>query len=149
MRRLRRSSPPRSAFELGVSDFDVACSLVRADRDTGRRDPAVEQLQRAGDDAVTEEPFAGTDHHGEYPEPVLVDQSVPEQRLDQARAAVDLDLGAILTLQLRHILGHAADKDGVAPLHLLQGSRGDVLAGAVELVRDRPSSYGQCAAKIS
>ena len=40
------------------------------------RDPAVDQLQRAGADAVTEEPFAGADHHGEYPEPVLVENYI-------------------------------------------------------------------------
>src|SRR5919106_4110210 len=77
---------------------DVACSFVGFDRDAGFRDLAIEELQSGGDRAVTEAALAAADHHGEDPHAELVDQVVLEQRLDEARAAVNLDLGAVLAL---------------------------------------------------
>ena len=65
-------------------------------------------VSAAGDRAVAEEALPGAEHHGEDPEAVLVDEVVLEQRLDEARAAVDLDLGAVLALERRDVLGDVA-----------------------------------------
>ena len=73
-------------------------SLVRVDRDAGARDRAVDQLHSAGDRARAEEPLALAEHQGKDPEPVLVDQVVLEQGLDQAHAAVNLDLRPVWRL---------------------------------------------------
>jgi hypothetical protein len=80
---------------------DVPRSLVGVDRDAGRRDRAVDQLERGGDRAVAEAARAGADDEREDPDAELVDEVVLEQRLDQSRAAVDLDLGPVLAFEPR------------------------------------------------
>ena len=52
---------------------------------------------------------------------LLVDEVVLKQPLDQARAAVNLDLVAVFALQRRDVLGDVAgDQGGVVPLHPLE-----------------------------
>ena len=61
-----------------------------------------------------------------------------KQGLDEARAAVNLDLGAVLCLQRRHVVGDVArDQRGVVPVDLFERRRSHMLAGAVEMVGDR------------
>ena len=66
-----------------------------------------------------------------------------EQGLDQALAAVNLDLGPVLALELRDVLGGVP----VIRVELFQSTlssvlEGDVLAGAVELIGDRALVVG-------
>src|SRR5919198_4387649 len=83
-------------LELERPGLDLARPLVGRDRHAGRRHLVVEEPQGGRDGAVAEQALAGADDQGERPDPELVDEVVREQRLDQAGAAVDLDLRAVL-----------------------------------------------------
>src|SRR5215218_6033200 len=85
--------------ELHRPGLDVTRSFVGVDHDAGTRDLAVDKLQRGGDRAVAEEALPGAEHHREDPQPVLVDEVMLEQRLDKARAAMDLNLWAVPALE--------------------------------------------------
>jgi hypothetical protein len=129
--------------------IDVACSFVDVDRDACLCGLALDQLQRDRDRALAEQALAGPDRQREDPDALLVDEVVLEQCLEQIRAAVNLDLGAVLALEpgdrFRDV---ARDQRRAIPVDLLQRARGDVLAGAIEVIGDRAVGLGPCAAKI-
>jgi hypothetical protein len=54
---------------------------------------------RAAEMVPAEQSLAGADHHREDPDAELIDEVVLEQRLDQTRTALDLDLRSVLVLQ--------------------------------------------------
>jgi hypothetical protein len=65
----------------------------------GRTSPrAVDELQPGRDGTVREQALARPEDDGEPPEPVLVDEVVPQQRLDQVPAAVHLRLRPVRPL---------------------------------------------------
>src|SRR5215471_4013157 len=62
---------------------------------------------------------------GEGPDAQLVDQVMPEQRVDEPRAAGDLDLGPVPALERRDAFGDvAADQVGIVPVQLVERRRG-------------------------
>ena len=79
--------------------FDLACSLVCGDHDSGAGGLGVDKIQPGGDGPIGEEALACTEQNGEYPDPELVDEVVCHQRLDEIAAAVDLNLRAGLVLE--------------------------------------------------
>jgi transketolase len=112
--------------------------LVRRHHDSGARDLAVDELQPGRDSAVGEQPLPRTEHEREDPQPVGVDQVVPQECLDEIPAAMHLQLGAIPLLECRDALGHVAvDQYRVAPLQRGPAARRDVLGGVVQLLGAR------------
>src|SRR5262249_19934769 len=64
---------------------------------------------------------------GEGPDAQLVDQVMPEQRADEPRAAVDLDLGPVPALERRDAFGDVtADQVGIVPVRLVERRCGRV-----------------------
>ena len=58
---------------------------------------------------------------------------VPEQGLEKVAAAVDLDLAAILDLELLDLLCNGLlEQGGIVPGDFIEGARGDVLRSAIE-----------------
>ena len=79
-----------------------------------------------------------------------VDEVVPQQRLDEAGAAVHLDLRAVLALERRDVLGNVA----LIRAELFHSTWSSVVeATCLRMLLSwsaiGPSSYGQWAAKIS
>jgi hypothetical protein len=63
---------------------------------------------------------------------------VLEPGLKEAGTTVNLDLGAVLALARGDVFRDVAgDQGGIAPVQLLERSRGHVLASVVELIGDR------------
>jgi hypothetical protein len=77
-------------------------------------------------------------------QPVLVDEVVAQQLVDQVRAAVHEEIAARLRLQLRDLGRHVArDDDRVVPVGTLEGVGDDVLANAVHALGERGIGDGR------
>ena len=70
---LSPGNPQALLFQRERSCDDLACRLVRSDRDSSRGDLAVYELQPGGNGAFREQAFAGPDDEREDPKAVLVD----------------------------------------------------------------------------
>lgn len=83
----------------------------------------------------TEQALPATQDHRVDRDPVLVDQAVVHQRIDQVGAACDQDVPTGLILQLSDFdRDVAAEKDRVLPRELLEAVRDDVLRKGVDPV---------------
>src|SRR5690606_21753613 len=118
---------------LHLSIPEIADALVHVEDRAGRGRLAADEAEAAGDRALPEEALARADHDGEVPEPQHVDKIVPEQRLEEVAAAVDLDLAAFPRLEPGDLPGHVAtEQGGVVPADLVERPRRDVLGPGVE-----------------
>src|SRR4029453_11368476 len=83
---------------------------------SGAGDLAVDELEPGWDGAIREQAFPRADDHREDPQTVFIDNVVAQQRLDQVRAAVNLQLRPILFLEhCETVGGISLDQDRVAP----------------------------------
>lgn len=141
--RALRTVPPfdllaRRRFECERTVVRLADSPVQMDRDAGARGDRVGQGQRARHRALAEQALAAAEHEREDPQAELVDEVVPQQGLDQLAAAGHLQFAAGLALEPRDFGGDVASQQHrMAPARRVERARGDVLAHAVELGRDR------------
>src|SRR3954464_15815958 len=103
---------PGGLLEVHLADLDLARAGVRVGRHPGLGHRTVDERQRDRDCAVVEEALAGAERHGEDPHSELVDQVVPEQGLDEAGAAVDLEFRPLLALQRLDVVGDVARDQG-------------------------------------
>ena len=86
-------------------------------------DPIAEQALAASQDDRVEE------------QPILVDQVVAQELVDQVRAAVDHEFAARLRLQLRDLGRHVSRQDRrVVPIRAFEGVGHDVLRDGVHLL---------------
>jgi hypothetical protein len=104
------SDKPRPALLLESEGavLELAGALVGVDRDATTRGLRVDELQSGGDGSTGEEALAVAHHDRENPQPILVDEIVFKQRLDQLAAPGHLDLGSRLFLEPRNRLGDVA-----------------------------------------
>jgi hypothetical protein len=87
--------------------------------------------------AVLEQPLPGTEQQRKRPQPEFVDEMMPEQRLDELSAAMDLELVTGFTLEIGNASHDVVgDQRRVVPLHALQRSRDNVFGYAVDLHRN-------------
>src|SRR5215208_3778604 len=106
--------------------------------------------------AIPEQPLSAAEHDRKHHQPVLVDQVVPCESLDELSASGDQDVAADVLLQLQDLAGDVvADHGRVVPVGLVVAERGrdDVLRHGVHPFREpglvghrRP---GPCEALIS
>src|SRR5439155_20677045 len=113
--------------------LEGAGALVDVQDSTGGGQLRVDEPKAARDRALTEEALAGAENHGELPDAQRIDEIVLEQGLEGVAAAVDLDLAALLCLELRDLLGNVAlEQDGVVPRDLIERPRSDEFRSGVE-----------------
>lgn len=103
--------------------------------------------------ALAEQAFAGAENHGELPDAQRIDDISLEQGLEEVAASVDLNLSAVLRLELRDLLGNLAlEQDAVAPVTLSSvreaTNLGRVLS-ALAILSVGSDDLGQEPAKIS
>jgi hypothetical protein len=81
---------------------------------------------------IAEQAFAAPQHHGEHHDPVLVDEVVLDEGVQEVGAAVEHDVASGLLLQLGDLLdGVSAEDDRVLPRRRLQAPGDDVLRDVV------------------
>src|SRR5206468_12688263 len=82
----------------------------------------VDQLQSGGNGSSGEEPLAIAEHQREEPKPVLVDEIVFDQGLNQVATAVHLDLAPGLILKRGDRLSDVSlDESRVVPRDFFEG----------------------------
>ena len=87
----------------------------------------------ARDRAFAEQALASADNHRKLPDAQRIDEIALEQGLDEVAAAVDLNLVAILCLELRDLLGYVAlEQVRIVPGDFIERPRSDELRPGVE-----------------
>ena len=103
--------------------------------DSGLEGPGVDQLQVGDVGRVAEQPLATSQHHGNHHEPVLVDQVMVDERVEQIGAAKEQDVGARRLVQLGDLLGGIVSDDAcVLPARPPQALGDDALWERAHLV---------------
>src|SRR5918999_3239528 len=143
------SSPPILAEAFSASDLglgrllegkrtrlELAARLVGRHHHARAGDLAIDELQGARRSACAEQALPVAEDDREDPHAELVDQAVPDEGLDEVRAAVDLELWTLLLLETGHSLADVAlEQLRVLPLQARERPGSHVLGGAVELRR--------------
>ena len=112
-----------------------ASGRVREQDDARAERARLDQAQVVRVDPVAEQVLAAAQDDRVDEQPVLVDQVVAQQLVDQVRAAVHQQVAARLRLQRPDLGGHVARDDRrVAPVGPLERVRHDVLRDAVHPV---------------
>ena len=126
----RSSGTPRRSGSCGTSGSGTYVSRTTPELNG----PRVGQAQVVGVDPVAEQALAAAEDDRVDEQPVLVDQVVAQELVDEVRAAVDEEVAAGLRLQLPDLGGHVAGDDRrVVPVGPLERVRDDVLRDAVHL----------------
>ena len=82
------------------SEGGLTCWLVDVDDDAGAGRPGFDEPEGDRRVPLREQPLAAPQNERVKPEPVLIDEAVPDQRLGEIAAAVDLEFLASLAFQL-------------------------------------------------
>src|SRR5215216_2206722 len=85
-----------------------SCRRERKEDDARRRRPRVDEGEPGGERALGEQPLPAAEHNRKDPDAELVDEVVLQQRLDQVRAPVHLQLGTVLFFEARRRVGDVA-----------------------------------------
>src|SRR6266508_1762576 len=126
----RRGAAPLVHREGAVLEF--AGPLVAVDYDAGGRRLGIRKPEGPGGGPVAEEALARANHDRKDPQTELGDEVMLQQRLDQVRAPVHLNLASGLLLEPRDgRCGIPGQQGGVVPIHFAKRPRGDVLSHAI------------------
>ena len=113
--------------------LEAASTLVHMQDSTGSGLLCVGKPEGARDRAFAEQALASANNHRKLPDAQRIDEIALEQGLEEVAAAVDLNLAAILCLELRDLLGNVAlEQVRVVPGDLFERPRSDELRPDVE-----------------
>jgi hypothetical protein len=131
----------------------AAGTLIDVQDGTSAGQLGFDKAEASWDRALAEQAFAGAENHGELPDAQRIDDISLEQGLEEVAASVDLNLSAVLRLELRDLLGNLAlEQDAVAPVTLSSvreaTNLGRVLS-ALAILSVGSDDLGQEPAKIS
>src|SRR3989442_14859997 len=105
--------------------LEFAGPFVTVNHDAGRRHLRIRKSKGPGKGPVAEEALARANGDRKDPEAKLVDEVVPQQRLNQVRAPRHLDLPTGLLLEARDgVSDVTAQQRGIVPFRLVKRSRG-------------------------
>ena len=111
--------------------LETTSTLVHVQDSTGSGLLCVDKPEGARNRAFAEQALADAYNHRKLPDAQCIDEIALEQGLEEVAAAVDLNLAAILCLELRDLLGNVAlEQVRVVPGDLFERPRSDELRPA-------------------
>jgi hypothetical protein len=119
--------------DLYFAVLEAAGALVHVQDSTGTGLLCIDKPEAARDCAFAEQALAGADDHRELPNAKRVDKIVLEQGLEEAAAAMDLNLATWPYLELRDLVGYVAlEQARIVPVEFIKRPRSDELRPGVE-----------------
>ena len=107
--------------DLHLAVVEISCTFINVQDGAGDGLLGIDKPEAARDRACAEQALAGAEYHRKLPEAQRIDEIMLEQGLQKLAATVDLNLAAVLDLELRHLLGKLAlEQDGIVPVEPTQ-----------------------------